>query len=178
VHAVGAHLDPHCWWPPATRASSASSTRRRLRLRRGKQSSPEVEPLAEPTPTRPCPRTATAGRSCSPSACAATSPRTSASRPGCAATTTSTGPDGTWDGGREKAPAAICRKVATAALTGDHRIEIWGDGQQTRSFTYIDDCLEGHAAADGQRRARAAQRGSDQLVTINQLVDIVEAIAG
>src|SRR5918995_1984888 len=53
------------------------------------------------------------------------------------------GPKGTWTGGREKAPAAIRRKVATAALTGDHRIEIWGDGQQTRSFTYIDDCLEG-----------------------------------
>ena len=69
------------------------------------------------------------------------------------------GPEGTWDGGREKAPAAICRKVATAALTGDHTIEIWGDGEQTRSFTYIDDCLEGTLRLTGQRRARAAQRG-------------------
>jgi nucleoside-diphosphate-sugar epimerase len=88
------------------------------------------------------------------------------------------GPEGTWDGGREKAPAAICRKVALAALTGDHRIEIWGDGQQTRSFTYIDDCLEGTLRLTASDVREPLNIGSDQLVTINQLVDIVEEIAG
>ena len=67
------------------------------------------------------------------------------------------GPLGTWDGGREKAPAAMCRKVATAKLTGTREIEIWGDGEQTRSFCYIDDCVEGHHAADGVGLPRAAQ---------------------
>ena len=67
------------------------------------------------------------------------------------------GPLGTWDGGREKAPAALCRKVATAKLTGTHEIEIWGDGEQTRSFCYIDDCVEGLYAADGVGLPRAAQ---------------------
>jgi GDP-D-mannose 3',5'-epimerase len=88
------------------------------------------------------------------------------------------GPEGTWEGGREKAPAAICRKVATAALTGDHRIEIWGDGQQTRSFTYIDDCLEGTLRLTASDIRDPLNIGSDQLVTINELVDIVEQIAG
>jgi len=88
------------------------------------------------------------------------------------------GPNGTWDGGREKAPAAICRKVATAALTGDHRIEVWGDGQQTRSFTYIDDCLEGTLRLTASDVGDPLNVGSDQLVTVNQLVDIVESIAG
>jgi GDP-D-mannose 3', 5'-epimerase len=88
------------------------------------------------------------------------------------------GPHGTWDGGREKAPAAICRKVAMAELTGDHRIEIWGDGEQTRSFTYIDDCLEGTLRLTASDVAEPLNVGSDQLVTINQLVDIVESIAG
>lgn len=88
------------------------------------------------------------------------------------------GPLGTWDGGREKAPAAICRKVATAALTGDHSIEIWGDGQQTRSFTYIDDCLEGTLRLMASDVREPLNVGSDQLVTINELVDIVEEIAG
>jgi GDP-D-mannose 3', 5'-epimerase len=88
------------------------------------------------------------------------------------------GPEGTWDGGREKAPAAICRKVATAALTGDHTIEIWGDGEQTRSFTYIDDCLEGTLRLTASDVSEPLNIGSDQLVTINQLVDIVESIAG
>ena len=60
------------------------------------------------------------------------------------------GPHGTWDGGREKAPAAICRKVIEAKLSGEHEIEIWGDGKQTRSFMYIDDCLRGHAGDHGQ----------------------------
>jgi nucleoside-diphosphate-sugar epimerase len=88
------------------------------------------------------------------------------------------GPEGTWDGGREKAPAAICRKVATAKLTGDHRIEIWGDGEQTRSFTYIDDCLEGTLRLTASAVGEPLNIGSDQLVTINEMVDMVEAIAG
>ena len=67
------------------------------------------------------------------------------------------GPHGTYDGGREKAPAAICRKVIEAKLTGDHEIEIWGDGEQTRSFMYIDDCVDGTQLLDGERRRRAAQ---------------------
>ena len=69
------------------------------------------------------------------------------------------GPHGTYEGGREKAPAAICRKVAEAKLSGNHEIEIWGDGKQTRSFTYIDDCLQGTQALDGLRR-RASQSTS------------------
>jgi GDP-D-mannose 3', 5'-epimerase len=88
------------------------------------------------------------------------------------------GPLGTWDGGREKAPAAISRKVAQAKLSGDHRIEIWGDGEQTRSFTYIDDCVEGTLRITASEVTEPLNLGSDQLVTINQLVDIVEAIAG
>ena len=88
------------------------------------------------------------------------------------------GPHGTYDGGREKAPAAICRKVAQAKLTGDHNIEIWGDGAQTRSFTYIDDCLEGTLRLMDSDIREPLNIGSDQLVTINQLVDIVEGIAG
>ena len=88
------------------------------------------------------------------------------------------GPHGTWDGGREKAPAAISRKVAQAVQSGDHRIEIWGDGEQTRSFTYIDDCLEGTLRLTASDIAEPLNVGSDELVTINQLVDIVEGIAG
>ena len=88
------------------------------------------------------------------------------------------GPHGTCEGGREKAPAAICRKVAEAKLSGNHEIEIWGDGEQTRSFMYIDDCVEGTQADHGLRRRRAAQPRLGELVTINQLVDIVEDIAG
>jgi GDP-D-mannose 3', 5'-epimerase len=88
------------------------------------------------------------------------------------------GPHGTWTGGREKAPAAICRKVATARLTGDRRIEIWGDGEQTRSFTYIDDCLEGTLRLTASGVTEPLNVGSDQLVTVNELVDIVERIAG
>ena len=88
------------------------------------------------------------------------------------------GPHGTYDGGREKAPAAICRKVATAALTGEHKIEIWGDGQQTRSFIYIDDCVEGTIRIAEGDSSEPLNLGSSELVTINQLVDIVEEIAG
>jgi nucleoside-diphosphate-sugar epimerase len=88
------------------------------------------------------------------------------------------GPNGTWNGGREKAPAAICRKVAAAKLSGDKRIEIWGDGEQTRSFTYIDDCLEGTLRLTASDVRDPLNVGSDQLVTINELVDIVERVAG
>jgi GDP-D-mannose 3', 5'-epimerase len=88
------------------------------------------------------------------------------------------GPFGTWDGGREKAPAAISRKVAMAVLSGNHEIEIWGDGEQTRSFTYIDDCLRGTELLMQSDFADPLNIGSDELVTVNQLVDIVEEIAG
>ena len=85
---------------------------------------------------------------------------------------------GTWDGGREKAPAAVCRKIAKAVLSGEHTIEIWGDGRQTRSFTYIDDCVHGTRLITDADDPNPVNLGSDELVTINQLVDIVEAIAG
>ena len=88
------------------------------------------------------------------------------------------GPNGTYEGGREKAPAAICRKVITALMTGRHEIEIWGDGEQTRSFTYIDDCVYGTHALMASNVHEPINLGSDQLVTINRLVDIVEEIAG
>src|SRR5437763_16894661 len=81
------------------------------------------------------------------------------------------GPHGTDDGGREKAPAAICRKVAIAKLTGDHEIEIWGDGEQTRSFMYIDDCLLGTTKIMASDVVEPLNLGSAELVTINQLVD-------
>jgi nucleoside-diphosphate-sugar epimerase len=90
------------------------------------------------------------------------------------------GPNGTWFGGREKAPAAMCRKVLEAQDSGDMRIEIWGDGEQTRSFCYIDDCLHGidlimHSP---ELIATPINLGSSELVSINQLVSIVEEIAG
>ena len=88
------------------------------------------------------------------------------------------GPYGTYDGGREKAPAAVCRKVIQALLSGSGDIEIWGDGEQTRSFTYIDDCLAGTQRLMHSDIREPLNIGSDQLVTINQLVDIVEGIAG
>lgn len=88
------------------------------------------------------------------------------------------GPLGTFGGGREKAPAAICRKVVEAKLSGSNAIEIWGDGQQTRSFTYIDDCLRGTQLLMASDCAEPLNVGSDELVTINELVDIVEEIAG
>jgi len=88
------------------------------------------------------------------------------------------GPHGTWDGGREKAPAAICRKVIEAKRSGKHEIEIWGDGNQTRSFMYIDDCTKGVEAIFESDIHEPINLGSSELVTINQLVDIVEEIAG
>ena len=88
------------------------------------------------------------------------------------------GPEGTWMGGREKAPAAICRKVIQSKMSGDHKIEIWGDGEQTRSFTYIDDCIHGIHLIMNSYVSEPLNLGSDQMVTINQMVDIVEKIAG
>ncbi|MBN9618788.1 MAG: NAD-dependent epimerase/dehydratase family protein, partial [Actinobacteria bacterium] len=88
------------------------------------------------------------------------------------------GEHGTWNGGREKAPAAICRKVATAAITGNHVIEIWGDGKQTRTFMYIDDCVRGTRMITAGEYSEPVNLGSDELVTINQMVSIVEEIAG
>jgi GDP-D-mannose 3',5'-epimerase len=88
------------------------------------------------------------------------------------------GPLGTYDGGREKAPAAICRKVIEAKTCGTQEIEIWGDGNQTRSFMYIDDCLKGTLAILESEVHEPLNLGSSELVTINQLVDIVEEIGG
>ncbi len=88
------------------------------------------------------------------------------------------GPHGTWQGGREKAPAALCRKVIHAVRTGDLGIEVWGDGRQTRSFTYIDDCLKGTQAIMESDIVDPINLGSSELTTINGLIDIIEEIAG
>ena len=88
------------------------------------------------------------------------------------------GPFGTYDGGREKAPAAMCRKVITAKLGGTKELEIWGDGHQTRSFMYIDDCLKGTQMLTASDFVEPINIGSSELVSINQLADIVEDIAG
>jgi GDP-D-mannose 3',5'-epimerase len=88
------------------------------------------------------------------------------------------GPFGTWYGGREKAPAAICRKVIEAKVSGRHEINIWGDGEQTRSFMYIDDCLKGIQMLLASDVTEPINLGSSELVSINQMVDMVEKIAG
>ena len=88
------------------------------------------------------------------------------------------GPRGTWDGGREKAPAAICRKVAEAVLSGDHVIEVWGDGHQTRSFMYIDDCIRATRALMDSDHREPINIGSAALVSINELVDLTAEVAG
>jgi GDP-D-mannose 3',5'-epimerase len=88
------------------------------------------------------------------------------------------GEKGTWDGGREKAPAAMCRKIAVAKLTGNHEIDIWGDGEQTRSFCYIDDCLEGIYRLMRSDFNEPLNLGQDRMVTINELADIVADAAG
>ena len=88
------------------------------------------------------------------------------------------GPWGTWYGGREKAPAAICRKVIEAKRSGRHEIEIWGSGDQTRSFMFIDDCIKGIDLITGSQIIDPINLGSSEAVSINQLVDIVEEIAG
>jgi nucleoside-diphosphate-sugar epimerase len=88
------------------------------------------------------------------------------------------GPHGTYDGGREKAPAAICRKIIQAKLSGNHSIEIWGDGHQTRSFMYITDCLKGMNDITWSKIIEPINLGSSELVSINRLVDLVEEIGG
>jgi GDP-D-mannose 3', 5'-epimerase len=88
------------------------------------------------------------------------------------------GPWGTWYGGREKAPAAICRKVIEAKISGKHEIEIWGSGNQTRSFMFIDDCIRGVDLIMNSEIQEPINLGSSEAVTINQLVDLTEEIAG
>ena len=88
------------------------------------------------------------------------------------------GEDGTWDGGREKVPAAMCRKIARAKLLGDPNVEIWGDGEQTRSFCYIADCVEGIYRLMRSDHFEPINLGQDRMVSINELADIVSAIAG
>jgi nucleoside-diphosphate-sugar epimerase len=88
------------------------------------------------------------------------------------------GPLGTWDGGREKAPAALCRKVAFAKLTGCHEIEIWGDGEQTRSFCYIDDCIDGLIQLMESGFEEPINLGQDRMISINELADLVGSAAG
>jgi GDP-D-mannose 3', 5'-epimerase len=88
------------------------------------------------------------------------------------------GEKGTWDGGREKAPAAMCRKVALAKLTGGNEIDIWGDGEQTRSFCYIDDCVEGIYRLMRSDHHEPLNLGQDRMISINELADMISAIAG
>jgi nucleoside-diphosphate-sugar epimerase len=88
------------------------------------------------------------------------------------------GPIGSFEGGREKAPAALCRKIAQAGLSGKHEIEIWGDGEQTRSFMYVDDCVEGSMRVTAGDSPVPVNVGSSELVSINQMVSIIEQIAG
>jgi GDP-D-mannose 3',5'-epimerase len=88
------------------------------------------------------------------------------------------GPYGTWQGGREKAPAALCRKIALAKLNGDHEIEIWGDGEQTRSFCYVSDCVEGIFRLQQSDFPGPLNLGQDEMVTINQLADVIAKVAG
>ena len=118
-----------------------------------------------------------AGKSCSASGCAGTSARTSACERG-RPLPQRLRPHGTCDGGREKAPAAICRKVIEPSCRAHESIEIWGDGEQTRSFMYIDDCVHGTQAILESDILEPINLGSSEMVTINQLVDIVEGSQG
>jgi nucleoside-diphosphate-sugar epimerase len=88
------------------------------------------------------------------------------------------GPQGTWDGGREKVPAALCRKIALAKLKGDSLVEIWGDGEQTRSFCYVSDCVKGIYKLMQSNYAEPLNLGQDRMVSINELADIIARIAG
>ena len=88
------------------------------------------------------------------------------------------GPYGTYDGGREKAPAALCRKVLTAKKNNDNKIQVWGDGKQTRTFLYIDDCVEGTLRLFESDYSDPVNIGSDEQVSINQMIDIIEKISG
>jgi nucleoside-diphosphate-sugar epimerase len=88
------------------------------------------------------------------------------------------GPIGSFEGGREKAPAALCRKIVESVLSGEHEIEIWGDGEQTRSFMYVDDCVRGTMTVTAGDSSEPVNIGSSELVSINQMVSIIEQIAG
>jgi nucleoside-diphosphate-sugar epimerase len=88
------------------------------------------------------------------------------------------GPEGTWKGGREKAPAALCRKVAEAKLSGSPVVEIWGDGEQTRSFCFVDDCVEGIWRLMRSEHPDPINLGQDRLISINALADMIAGIAG
>ena len=88
------------------------------------------------------------------------------------------GPEGTWEGGREKAPAALCRKIAVAKLTGNPEVEIWGDGEQTRSFCYIDDCVVGIYKLMRSDYGEPLNLGQDRLISISELADVIADIAG
>ena len=88
------------------------------------------------------------------------------------------GPHGTWTGGREKAPAALCRKIATAVLTGASSIEIWGDGEATRTFMYVDDCVQGTQMITRAPHPEPVNLGSDELISVNALATLIEQIAG
>ena len=88
------------------------------------------------------------------------------------------GPDGTWRGGREKAPAALCRKIIEAKKSGDLTIEVWGDGEQTRSFMYIDDCITGLDKLMESDFSNPINLGRSEMVSINGLIDIISEIAG
>jgi GDP-D-mannose 3',5'-epimerase len=88
------------------------------------------------------------------------------------------GPEGTFEGGREKAPAALSRKIAQAKLSGDHTIGVWGDGEQSRSFMFIDDCVRGSQEILAGDNVEPVNLGSSELVTINQMIGILEEIAG
>ena len=88
------------------------------------------------------------------------------------------GPYGTYDGGREKAPAALCRKVNQAKINKDKKIEVWGDGKQTRTFLYIDDCVEGTLRLFESDYSEPVNIGSDEQVSINEMLEIIEGISG
>ena len=88
------------------------------------------------------------------------------------------GPFGTWQGGREKAPAALCRKVIEAQQSKNLKIDVWGDGEQTRSFMYVDDCIEGMDRLWDSDYSDPVNLGSSELVSINQMIDMIEDIAG
>ena len=88
------------------------------------------------------------------------------------------GPYGTYDGGREKAPAALCRKVINAKKNNENKIEVWGDGKQTRTFLYIDDCIEGTLRLFESNYSEPVNIGSDEQVSINQMIEMIESISG
>ena len=87
------------------------------------------------------------------------------------------GPYGTYDGGREKAPAALCRKIISSILNNEDIIDVWGDGEQTRSFMFIDDCIEGTIKLFNSNQTEVFNIGSEEQVSINQLINIIEEIA-